>query len=107
MPQVAIPQHFGDFRHTHRGTRMAGISLLNCVHGQGADGVGDGGKNGRSHVGYFLVADIAAGSQRIESCSLKGRNYQPNGTHLARHFLPAKQIFSPSDSPPPYAESSA
>jgi hypothetical protein len=30
---MATPDDFGDFRHTHRRTRMAGIGLLDGIHG--------------------------------------------------------------------------
>jgi hypothetical protein len=41
VAQVAAPEHFGDFRHAHRGRAgVAGVGLLHGVHGQGADGAG-------------------------------------------------------------------
>ena len=40
VAQEASPQHFGDVGHAHGGTRMSGIGLLDGVHGQGSDGVG-------------------------------------------------------------------
>jgi hypothetical protein len=37
---VVVPQHLGDIRHTHRGTRVTGIGFLNGIHTQRANGVG-------------------------------------------------------------------
>jgi len=34
------PEDFGDVRHPHGGARMAGIGLLNGVHGQSTDRIG-------------------------------------------------------------------
>jgi hypothetical protein len=42
-------QHGGDVGAAHRQAGMAGIGLLDRVHGQGADGV--------RHVGSLLAAD--------------------------------------------------
>jgi CobQ-like glutamine amidotransferase family enzyme len=47
VAQVAGPQHFGDFRHAHRGARVAGIGLLHPVHGERANGIGKIGTHGR------------------------------------------------------------
>ncbi|CAI1167777.1 Uncharacterised protein [Serratia liquefaciens] len=38
--QVVTPQDFGDVRHAHRCTRVAGICFLYGVHAECADGVG-------------------------------------------------------------------
>ncbi len=38
--EVVTPQDFGDVRHAHRGTRVAGICFLYGVHAECADGVG-------------------------------------------------------------------
>ncbi len=73
---------------------MTGIGLLHGIHGQRANGVGDGRKNGRSHVQFSLVAECAASPLRVESFALKEGNYQPNGVQLARHFLLKMQIFN-------------
>ena len=40
VPHDATPQHLRDIGHAERCARVAGIGLLNGVHGQGADGVG-------------------------------------------------------------------
>ena len=44
---------------------MAGISLLNGIHSQRTNGVGDGRKNGRSHIQFSLVAECAASPLRV------------------------------------------
>jgi CobQ-like glutamine amidotransferase family enzyme len=46
VAQVAAPQHFGDFGHAHRGARVAGVGLLDGVHGQRTDRAGQGLKTG-------------------------------------------------------------
>jgi hypothetical protein len=47
VAQVATPEHFGDFSHSHGHAGVAGVGLLHRVHGQGADDVGQGGKRNR------------------------------------------------------------
>jgi hypothetical protein len=34
-----VPHHFGDFRHAHGGTGVAGIGFLHSIHGKDADRV--------------------------------------------------------------------
>jgi hypothetical protein len=41
VPQKVVPQHFSDICHTHGGARMATICLLDSVHTQDADGIGE------------------------------------------------------------------
>ncbi|CCJ89366.1 hypothetical protein BN132_1294 [Cronobacter turicensis 564] len=38
--EEAVPQHFGDIRHPHRGAGVTGFGFLNRVHAERADGVG-------------------------------------------------------------------
>ena len=40
------PQHVGDVGHAHRHAGMAGLGLLDRVHGERADGIGEGGLAG-------------------------------------------------------------
>ena len=40
VAQEARPQHVGDRRHAHRHAGVAGVGLLDAVHGQAADDVG-------------------------------------------------------------------
>jgi len=37
VPQVAIPNDFGDIRHAHRGARMTGVGGLDRIHTQATD----------------------------------------------------------------------
>jgi hypothetical protein len=41
MPQMIVPQHLGHIGHAHRHARMPGIGLLNRVHRQGTNSVGE------------------------------------------------------------------
>ena len=61
-----IPQHLGNVRHTHGHAGMAGIGLLNGVHGQGANRVGK--LSSRRHqgslvrlLGLVVLASVASG----------------------------------------------
>jgi hypothetical protein len=36
-----VPQHLGYIRHAHRRAGMAAVGLLDRIHGEGADGVGE------------------------------------------------------------------
>ncbi len=38
--QVVAPEHFGDVRHAHGGTRVAAVGFLHGIHAEGADGIG-------------------------------------------------------------------
>ncbi len=38
--QMVAPEHFGDVRHAHRGTRVAAVGFLHGIHAEGADGIG-------------------------------------------------------------------
>ena len=38
--EVVAPKHFGDIRHTHRGTGMAAVGFLHGIHAEGTNGVG-------------------------------------------------------------------
>ena len=58
VPQVAAPQHFGDFGHAHRRAGVAGVCFLHGVHGQCANRAGERGEGdagaaagGRGHDG--------------------------------------------------------
>jgi len=39
--EEVVPQHFGDVRHAHGRAGVAGVGLLDGVHGQSAYGVGE------------------------------------------------------------------
>ena len=39
--QVVVPQHFGDLGHAHRHSRMTRVRLLNSIHGQRTQRVGE------------------------------------------------------------------
>ncbi len=39
--QHFAPEHFGDIGHAHGGTGVPGVGLLDGIHGQGPDGVGE------------------------------------------------------------------
>src|SRR5690606_25938137 len=41
VAQDIVPQHFGDIRHAHGGARVAAVGLLDGVHTEGADGIGE------------------------------------------------------------------
>ena len=56
MAQVLLPQHGGNFCHPHRRARVPRIGLLDGVHGQGPNGVGQS----RMKSG--------AGSHTVSSC---------------------------------------
>jgi hypothetical protein len=47
--QMVPPQHFGNFGHTHRGTRVSRVGFLDGIHRKGANGVGDIGAVGLGH----------------------------------------------------------
>jgi hypothetical protein len=46
VAQVTSPEDFSNFCHPHWRTRMAGIGLLHGIHGQCANGAGQGRKLG-------------------------------------------------------------
>ena len=41
VAEMLAPEHFGNFGHTKRHAGMAGVGLLDGVHGQGANGAGN------------------------------------------------------------------
>ncbi len=38
--QMITPEHLGDVRHAHGGTRVAAVGFLHSIHAEGADGIG-------------------------------------------------------------------
>ena len=64
--QVVTPQHLGNIGHAHRRAGMSGIGFLDGVHGEGADGVGEGGSvrnraGGGGHVFEGMFGGVKRG----------------------------------------------
>lgn len=55
--EVITPEHLGDVCHTHGHAGMSGVGLLDSVHGQRPDGVGE--LLSGCHVELFLAPGAA------------------------------------------------
>ena len=81
--QEALPETVGDGRHRHRGPRMAGVRLLDGVHGERADGVdaqpvgpvlreGEVTGTGRRHTPFSTSISAEGAPCRMNDCHLRG-----------------------------------
>ena len=84
------PQHLGDVRHAHRRARVAGIGLLDGVHGQGADGVGKFARC--AHAALSAARGRVEGVRRSYPGAPAGRAFS---TTRARCSITARKTLQP------------
>jgi hypothetical protein len=74
VAQEPAPQHFRDLGHAHGHAGVSGIGLLDGVHREGADGVGEvcGGGGGHGHA-LWGEGGLHEGSSHFIGCGVRGR----------------------------------